>query len=57
MHRDVKSSNFLVFNSETSGCPRVKIGDFGLAVAKMESRSEDRLPNSGNTTVDGPRSA
>ena len=40
VHRDVKSSNFLVFNSETGGDPMIKIGDFGLAVAKMESRSK-----------------
>ena len=47
VHRDVKSSNFLIFNSETGGCPNVKIGDFGLAVAKMESRSKTGSPTVG----------
>ena len=47
VHRDVKSSNFLVFNSEASGCPRVTIGDFGLAFAKMESRSKTGSPTVG----------
>ena len=47
VHRDVKSSNFLVFNSKTGDCPIVKIGDFGLAVAKMESRSKTGSPTVG----------
>ena len=47
VHRDVKSSNFLVFDSEASGYPRIKIGDFGLAVVKMESRSKTGSPTVG----------
>ena len=48
LHRDVKSSNFLVFMSDMGGCPSIKIGDFGLAVAKMESRSKTGSPTMGS---------
>ena len=48
VHRDVKSSNFLVFFSKPGVCPTIKIGDFGLAVAKMESRSRTGSPTVGS---------
>lgn len=49
VHRDIKSSNFLVFNT-TSGCePVVKITDFGLAVVKTwSSRSRTASPAVGS---------
>ncbi|CAD7696169.1 unnamed protein product, partial [Ostreobium quekettii] len=43
VHRDVKAANFLVFIDADTGVYEVKIGDFGLARVKHETR----------TTVDG----
>ena len=40
VHRDVKTCNFLVFKSPDRGDYIVKIGDFGLARAKTETRSK-----------------
>ncbi|CAD7701210.1 unnamed protein product [Ostreobium quekettii] len=44
VHRDVKCSNFLVFNVDRASGPIIKIGDFGLALAKTETRSKTARP-------------
>lgn len=44
VHRDVKTSNFLVFKGDTPDTLIVKIGDFGLARAKTETMSRTARP-------------
>eukprot|EP00803_Ostreobium_quekettii_P005514 evm.model.scf_80EXC.8 EVM.evm.TU.scf_80EXC.8 scf_80EXC:132682-134492(+) len=46
-HRDIKTSNFLVFKSQTENKYVVKICDFGLSVAKAETRSKTGRPRQG----------
>eukprot|EP00803_Ostreobium_quekettii_P002138 evm.model.scf_1604.1 EVM.evm.TU.scf_1604.1 scf_1604:3349-7510(-) len=47
VHRDVKTSNFLVFGSPLGDQCIVKICDFGLSVAKAETRSKTGGPHQG----------
>ncbi|CAD7697365.1 unnamed protein product, partial [Ostreobium quekettii] len=47
VHRDVKTCNFLCFEGLAGHLPTVKIGDFGLAVVKAETRSKMGGPQQG----------
>ncbi|CAD7696412.1 unnamed protein product [Ostreobium quekettii] len=54
LHRDVKTSNFLVFTSPDHSHPIVKIADFGLAIAKTETRSKTACPVAGTLPFMAP---
>lgn len=40
IHRDVKMENFLVFRSEESDCPAIKLADFGLSIDERAFASD-----------------
>ena len=44
IHRDIKAENFLIFESLDASQCIVKIGDFGLAMVKVETRSRTNRP-------------
>ncbi|CAD7696416.1 unnamed protein product [Ostreobium quekettii] len=54
VHRDVKTSNFLVFPTSGDDPPIVKIADFGLATAKTETRSKTACPLPGTFAFMAP---
>ncbi|CAD7704576.1 unnamed protein product [Ostreobium quekettii] len=47
VHGDIKTANFLVFDSPTEQSVVVKISDFGLAATKTGSRSKTAFPLAG----------
>ena len=47
VHRDIKPENFLIFKSLDPSRCTVKIGDFGLAMVKTETRSMTNRPQIG----------
>eukprot|EP00803_Ostreobium_quekettii_P005873 evm.model.scf_86.1 EVM.evm.TU.scf_86.1 scf_86:8399-11450(-) len=47
IHGDVKTENFLVFNTQAGGDVVIKITDFGLAATKTETRSKTAFPMAG----------
>ena len=49
IHRDIKPQNFLVFQSLNPTQCLVKVGDFGLATVKTETRSMTNRPLEGTT--------
>ena len=54
VHRDIKSENFLIFESLDASQCIVKIGDFGLATVKVETRSRTNRPLVGTVSFVAP---
>eukprot|EP00803_Ostreobium_quekettii_P004889 evm.model.scf_3510.1 EVM.evm.TU.scf_3510.1 scf_3510:1508-4096(+) len=47
VHGDIKTANFLVFDSPSGNDVVIKISDFGLAATKTETRSKTAFPMAG----------
>ena len=54
IHRDIKSENFLIFESLDASRCIVKIGDFGLTTVKVETRSRTNRPLVGTVSFVAP---